>query len=206
MNLEIYWHVYLANHWREIVWEQLDLLWKSGLLTYASRINVSIIDPDECLLEFLKMTHSIEKICIVSVKSNPKEYEFITLQKMHEHAKKKASGAVMYMHTKGASYPDDCQKQWRDVCHDLIRNWRIYHEGLRVADVSGPNYINRNDDRWHPHFSGNFWMANRDYIYTLDFPKTSEDRFEAEWWVCSKTNQVYSMPFVEHHCKSPNTT
>ena len=61
-------------------------------------------------------------------------------------------------------------------------------EKLEKYDAIGCNYLSQP----HPHFSGNFWWANSDYLSNLNTDKLVA-RHDAEWWVLSKTDNFYSI-------------
>ena len=207
MNLDIYWHIYLVNHWRDIVEEQLALLLETGLAEFTDHIYISIIDPDGKFPELASILMEMDKVIMVQASNHAKDYEFPTLQKIHLDSRiGYIDDFVLYMHTKGVSYEDDCHKPWREVCHETLKNWQdiIHQMRHRGCDVGGINYLPPlpEGDRWRGHFSGNFWIARRNYLATLERPQHSDDRFQAEWWICSGNPNIYSLPFQEHGCKS----
>ena len=106
-----------------------------------------------------------------------------TLQWMKDECKKQKC-QVLYIHTKGASEPDDftranCRRKFLDV---VVDRYQECLDNLRYFDVVSINF--RADP--HPHFSaGNMFWANSDYVKTLPDLKMT-DRWEAEWWILTK--------------------
>jgi hypothetical protein len=96
---------------------------------------------------------------------------------------------ILYMHTKGASNPTDAGKSdWRRLMNDyVVRRWRVNLGYLWNHDAVGVNW----QEGGEQHFSGNFWIANPDWIRKL--PRFVDyhwarggNRYSCEMWIGAK--------------------
>ena len=144
-------------------------------------------------------------LSVIYQSTNFREYEHPTLLAIWEHATQEQDSAILYLHTKGVSHPNDaCKRQWRRVMQRyLIADWRQNHMALAEYDFVGANW---QDSASFPHYQGNFWMARCDWIAHLQNPAIYRaqnrhivfagqawDRMHAELWLGSR-------PW--HHLKS----
>lgn len=92
-----------------------------------------------------------------------------TLNRVYEYAVQNPRGAVLYLHTKGASAPADPVKaNWRRLMlTHLVGSWRGHLEALSEYDAVGCAW---QPDRDFPHYSGNFWLARCDWLARLQPP------------------------------------
>ena len=98
-------------------------------------------------------------------------FERHTLVHMANYAETDDPTAYWYAHTKGITHfgsgnvdLENCVTDWiRYMCHHNFTEWRNALEKLQNHDTYGCEH--------HccpvPHYSGNFWWANRDYIRRL---------------------------------------
>jgi len=201
-----FWHIYTgpcyreteggASLWREIMEEQVDLLWGVDLYERFDVFRGVILGQEiaeaERLLSFL--TPKLE-VCYTSTERH--EFEFPTLRLVHDWAREEPDGYSCYFHLKGAWRSDgnhpwpevrDERQEWRDqLNHHVIENWQravaALDEGHDLAgcrwclhgEVSRPTH--------GPHFSGNYWWARNGYLARLPAPDWNEDNTAAEMWV-----------------------
>jgi len=115
--------------------------------------------------------------------------ETITLERIWNFSRESENNnQVMYFHSKGVtSIKRHLDKSDVDFGYNIFTNyyhWRKFldwstiemHEecwdALHLNDAAGANFTT-----WPaPHYSGNYWWANTDYIKTLSNP------IEQEWW------------------------
>jgi hypothetical protein len=174
-------------------------VWKDIVAEIQLAFNIAGVHPRCCVLgetgdlEWVKA----RGLDIIYHSTNVHEYETPTLQRLWDWCRQNPDGAVLYSHTKGASWPaSDLHSAWRRLlvsavvtpCAQLIPR-------LRIVDLLGVSWVDHPD---YPHFCGNFWMARADWITELDSPtnyRNSEgpkyfcyswDRMSAEMWVGSK--------------------
>lgn len=93
---------------------------------------------------------------------------------------------ILYLHTKGITHPDNNKiKDWTDMMlYFLVHKHNNCFKLLQKYDAIGCNY----QLKPYKHFSGNFWWSKSNHIKYLDIIPDHFDRFQAEWWICSKNN------------------
>jgi len=175
-KIAVFYHVYQVNNWREIFWDQITLLFDTGLLEASSLVHIGV--NGDLPLEFDNPKFTIKY-------NSHQETEADTLYSLYDFCQKNPDYQVLYFHTKGVtkygtSHRDSCH-WWRKLMeHHLIRNWQNAVEKLKESDSAGILF------REFPqnHYSGNFWWVNADYINRLT-PITSRDsdRFKSEFWL-----------------------
>lgn len=173
--------------WKEIVTEQKLLLDKLDINPICGFLGS---DDDYDFVKNLNLD--------VQYKSNNlKEYETPTLEMVHRWCLQNKDGAVLYLHTKGASDPkSENKKYWRWLMMDYVV--KEYKENLKILEIADMVGLNWQDSPHHPHFSGNFWMARSDWISILDKPSKHRnnggptianhpwERMHAEMWLGSR--------------------
>lgn len=55
MNIQIFYHIYLHNHWKETLIEQMYALQMSGLLDNCSKLNIGVLYDNELSFNEMKM-------------------------------------------------------------------------------------------------------------------------------------------------------
>jgi hypothetical protein len=108
-------------------------------------------------------------------------HERATLMLMREFARVHREARLLYVHTKGVSYPQRCQtvEDWIELLlHFVVREHQSCLTALAHYDTVGCNHLGEP----RPHYSGNFWWARAAHVASLpDVP--SGDRHAAEWWI-----------------------
>lgn len=171
----IFHHIYQVNQWEEIVEEQKKL--------------VGEIPDHQYIANYTK--------------EGDKGYELPTLQKLWEYCQQaQTNEPICYIHTKGVTTPKRRKRRlWRETLNYwVLRRWQDNVVLLEKCDMAGARAFNfKMDGHEVPHYSGNFWWANSDYIkglpsptqYIEDFdfaysPDGSDHRrFGCEFWVGS---------------------
>ncbi len=179
--ITIFYHIAKINNWEKIVSEHESL--------------VSEIPDCKLIKNFLE-------------KDNLDQYEVPTLHQLWKYAKTKDQNEIIgYIHTKGVTRPfNRSNRLWRETLNYwTLTRWKDHIHCLKDADTSGVRYINyHRDGLYLPHYSGNFWFANSNYIKTLEDPtnyaenyhpkipskKHSSNRYGCEMWIGSGNGEM----------------
>ena len=120
---------------------------------------------------------------VINISEDPKLFEIPTINKIIEFSKLHQCDSILYLHTKGVSHSDDYHElnDWIDLMLYFLlkKSNKSLLKGktpLNDFDCIGCNY--KLDPL--PHFSGNFWWANCNYLSTLPLIKGNE-RNDAEF-------------------------
>lgn len=215
--IKVYLHCYMVNHYLEVVDEIFNKLTSSGLYEQCSKVYVGCLGSSEELKKLQTYLSKYPKVEIAAYSNNEKEYEFFTLRVLKKHCdESKEKFFALYCMTKGVSYGKEHElyeggKFWLDYMIDWnITKWRKNYKALNMKfrgyDISGVKVIPaRESPSNRVHFSGNWWMANSDYIKSLRKIETlnKNDRWEAEMWSTSGQPIIY-MPcnlFIDYMVK-----
>jgi hypothetical protein len=194
-HIAIFYHIFQRNHWKELFERQLITLQQSGLYDAADYIHFGINGDEPLPFELIKVN---------SIKRNTNwDSEADTLADLHAFAEKHEEYRIIYIHTKTASIPPDysCWENvnlWLDYLEYFnVKNWRACVDLLDKYDCVGTDW---HTDAKLPHYSGNFWWANADYIAKLEtdflYAKCdlcdTESRHRSEYWISTKNPAFYS--------------
>lgn len=121
--------------------------------------------------------------------------ETSTLKRLMRFAKDNPDYKILYLHSKGTDKNSSEIDDWRNLLNYFaIEKWKESVQLLEDYDAVGCNY---SEDTWlghYPHFSGNFWWANAEYINRLDNKfLESESRWDREFWIGSGSGKMYSI-------------
>jgi len=113
---------------------------------------------------------------------------------------------IMYMHSKGITgvkrlieneeqksyFSFLCVQNWRKFLEwGVIENYEKCCNALTTHDTAGVNW-----SFWPtPHYSGNFWWANSDYLKTLSDPKNGD------WWINIRNTKYSSLTYLPDRLK-----
>jgi hypothetical protein len=144
-----------------------------------------------------------EKCEVINYSHNIELYENPTINFMKNFSEKNPNSYMLYIHTKGVRYNpnDNKENDWIDyMLYFLVEQRKICISLLdNNYDTVGCNYSNDLDKECFkythpfppPHYNGNFWWANTNYVRTL--PLLSEenpDRNAPEFWLF-KNNPIF---------------
>jgi hypothetical protein len=193
MKLKVYYHVYMINHWKKIVKEQLRLINDSGL--YDAMDIMSVVAVGEPIDQLREITDKYDKIKIVDHSFNPKVYEFPTLDIAHLDANYLEPFYGLYLHTKGVTQPGKSGgKFWRDYMgYYNVATWSEAVDKLKEGyDTCGVRLVS---GRYPLHYSGNFFWFRSTYLRRLPSPLTLNirDRYNAEFWSCSGNGKAATL-------------
>lgn len=206
--INIFLHVYAANHWQTIFNELITEIKTSGLYDDCHAIYISLISDN---IEDMDYISSIggEKINIINHTSDAKVYEFPALEALIKLANNTDNFYALYIHSKGSgncrenvsnywplitSYKDlrYSSDTWRAfMSYYCISHWKMAIKKLHCGyDTYGVHFVPMGKHRF---YGGNFWWAKSEYIKTLPPIQDTEkkDRYRAETWLLSNNNVKY---------------
>lgn len=180
-QLDVVYHAACLGGYKTIIPWQLADMAAAGI----TRVIVSHCGPG---LDWLRQQGRNAGVSLDVRTSSPRVdvYE-IPAMRLIEAIAERSQGAILYLHSKGVSKPDNpAETQWRELMHRfVIHNWRPFLSLLGWHDVACMSWL---WDICHPHATGNFWMARCDYIRKL--PRFNDlwngddrTRFTPEIWV-----------------------
>jgi len=193
-------HVYMVHNWSEIFESQLEKIKASGLYDKLEKIFVGLNSQSEVpgfgpILHFNEEVFNDKKVEILYYINKPDLYETLTLSFLHKFCCE-SNVRVFYIHTKGVSRNSpQCQIDWRNLMeYFVIEKHKLCLQELVLNDIVGVNwhlgegYMNASskkceDTEVTPHFSGNFWWANSDYIKRLPPLYPVKSKYECEFWI-----------------------
>ena len=189
-NIVIFHHSYLANNWKEILLDQLDLLKSTELYQNAESIHFGCFsDSIDNINDFCKIINQFDELRICNIIIHPKnESEKSTLIYMQNICKNLSEKKVLYFHLKGVTstirYGENLAKNiysWRKLMEFyILENWRICVKLLDENDTVGSLYGNHAIVGGSMIFySGNFWWSKVSHIN-----KTPDMRDRDTWLGC----------------------
>lgn len=210
-KIGIYIHIWVENNWVEVTTEILNSIFKY-VINRSDIIDINLCFTKECDVTELPRHKKIKYIYL----NDHNNYESPTLNFLHNTCSKYTT--VVYLHTKGCSEPNNLIKiNWRQFMLDSM--FRFFDIHLMAIDkgfhVSGSLYrhhqfleIKNNISKYNiktigQHYSGNYWIADSQYINNLQnihsFKKDiqfgeknslgfAKNRLADECWVLSHPN------------------
>jgi len=184
-NIAIFYHLYQHGDWRSFFNGQSSLLNDSGLVDECQFVHVGVNGDD--------VPESHEKFRFVK-NTEPLNEETPTLVSLRDFCVSNPGWKVLYMHTKGITQPMQSTHDWRKIMeYYCIERWQECVKKLEEHDAVGCLYMDHCYYGYFPHFSGNFWWANSDYINKLDDSYLSSGiRQNREFWIGSGGGSLYS--------------
>jgi hypothetical protein len=135
------------------------------------------------------------KYKINNFSNNVELYELAALNCLINFSKKNPDCSVLYLHSKGLSYTKTHPlyyhvQDWIDyMTYFLIDKYEICFKNLNNHDCVGCNYLN--NEHTTPHFSGNFWWANTNYLKDLPLFDLNFATKAAAEFILFKNNPKY---------------
>lgn len=191
-------HICIANQWKDIFIEQVQKIQDSGLYDKSDSIYCGIVG--NIPVDFVRDLR-LEKFKLAYIHHDIGQFEFLTLEFLHDFCKRNYDAKVFYIHTKGIStYGRVCnppsparQKNiddWRRYMeYYIIENHNLCIDALDEADMVGVDWRGKGSDsiitpQVPGHFSGNFWWARASHISGLEEVRDGPDkRCNAEFWL-----------------------
>ena len=165
----------------------VDKINSSGLINELDAvyiINVGIPIEETKYANACSNAKNDGKYILTNYSENERLYENPTLNKLKQFSETNKDSYVLYLHTKGNSYPQVHQEitDWTNMMlYFLVESHEDCFRALDGAhDTVGCNY----SAKPVPHYSGNFWWAKTNHIATL--PALNEnvpDKMAPEFWL-----------------------
>lgn len=200
MKIIIAYHIYLyGDHYVDMIIEQFRLLlYSDNLYQKCDKLYIGIVDSDNTnssnRIQFIKDYWKLaSKVEIVVYDKNNEEAD--TLKWIRDYAINNPDDYVLYFHTKGISKLSPATEDWRRYMeYFVIEKWKDCINKLNEGfDCCGVLWNTDTPIGVFPHFSGNMWWANTNYINTLNHSYLDLDwRYYREFWIGSNLNaKVY---------------
>ena len=158
MKIAIFYHLYQTELSGLIYQQQMHRLHASGLMDACDFIHIGVVGEHGLF--------SRPKKAQVLYNRRLTKDEGETVESVYRFCKLNPNYKVLFFHAKGASRQFVPQLHaWRMFLeYIVIDRWKECIKKLKTYDAVGAKL------RMHPspHFSGNFWWANADYVATLD--------------------------------------
>jgi hypothetical protein len=196
--IAIFYHIYQTQNWRDLVREQIMTLKNVGLLNAASHFHIGV-----------NGTKPVDAPSSAEIEYNDNwDSERDTLLSLQNFAVSCPEAKILYFHTKGVSVPEPSIRAqnvllWRKYLEYFnLHNWKECARLLGFYETVGTEWqkISSKDRPLPvpPHYSGNFWWAQAQYIRKLDTSYLFEAvlgppwtvRHQCEFWIGSK-NPVF---------------
>lgn len=175
-----FYHIGNIGCWKQIYQEHQSLLMSSGLYKETNKIFVGTCGEKPTFELWSKAEWVVHNKELA-------DGEVETIKKIYEFSQTHKESKIWYLHTKGASiilntktdhHGDNTKevvenvKSWRDYMnYFVIKKHKNCIKSLDEFDICGVEW------RWKrkPHFAGNFWWANSNYIANLQNILTSKE-------------------------------
>jgi len=165
--------------------DRLDLLFDTLEKQHMfKKLDIVVIQNCGLPLKEQKYKDRCPNLKIIQYSNQTNLFELPTLKLISYFSKQFPNVKLLYLHTKGISYPKSDPKyihstDWINMMlYFLVNNSYNCLTLLDTNDTVGCNY-NKNPS---PHFSGNFWWAKTNYLAQLS-TNTLINKMDAEWWV-----------------------
>ena len=167
MKIAVFYHVYAVNNWNEIFAEQFNKMIKSKLISSAEKVFINVCKNEIAYKAIQEIaTNHFNNIEVLFTEKNL--FEYSTLKLLQDYCKENEC-YVLYCHTKGVAnqtFKENQEATRNYLDYFNIENWNDCIEILNDNyDCCGVNWWG---DMPEPHFSGNYWWANSEYINTLE--------------------------------------
>jgi hypothetical protein len=206
-KIKVFWNLNELAHWNDVFSQQWDCMVKSGLMDAADEIILMGNGRKTTFTPIIDANPQYPNLCFTSVCDSAALHEYPALMFMHSMAKEAEEPFhILYIHMKGLTrWGNPNVEDWKFWLNwAVIERWQDNVAALQTNDVSGPNW---DIEPW-PHFSGNFWCANSNYVAKLDplihphklislnvtkFKFNGHWRFDCEAWIGSGNPLVYEI-------------
>lgn len=177
--IAVFYHVYQSSGWWDLFREQYSRLLDSGLGWRAELVHVGINGQEKVHIPLSNFR--------IEQNPNPDREEADTLRSLLSFAETHPESKILYMHTKGVTRNTPQVRDWRLLMeYFCVERWNECVSFLEQYDAVGCNLHDGGDSGYFPHFSGNFWWANANYVCSLDRSYLERpERLYREFWVGS---------------------
>lgn len=222
-KIAIFQHIYQYGDWVDIYTDQVKKLQESGLFDAADYMFLGVNGNQSLPFEFKKTN----KVFFDSKNQNKSEY--ITLKALYDFSALNRDTRILYLHTKGVRWsvnPNnkdekvitgeghytvkdifESTQKWRKYLeYFLVHNWKKCNELLGAYDTVGAQWnINSNVENIVydiPHYSGNMWWANSNYIRKLDpnfLANMLIGMYACELWIGTENPNYYNFHTINRN-------
>lgn len=191
-KIAVFYHLMQIKGWEFLYQDQMQVLCSSGLINACDFIHMGINGDSE--LFWTPPKCKIKRNEILTS-------EYCTLKDLQQFAiNSKENYKILYFHSKGITNIGNMNiRAWRlymEYC--LIQNWKECVNLLDEYDCVGTSFAKYSySDAMHktkkrgsiiptcpPHFSGNFWWTNTEYLKKLDTIDKDRRNYQ-EFWITS---------------------
>jgi hypothetical protein len=147
-----------------------------------------------------------EKFEVINCSENTQLFETPTINLIKDFSEKSSNCYVLYLHTKGISYSNEDEKinDWINyMLYFLVTQYKLCISVLDNSyDTVGCNYSNDLDKECFkythpfppPHYNGNFWWANTNYLRRLpSLPMDQIERNAPEFWLFKNNPSFFNL-------------
>jgi len=173
----------------------------SGLVDKLDFIYVNNIGKP---LDPTKICGIHEKVVVENFSRDLNLFENYTIRTVHQFSKLHADYKILYIHTKGISYPKDHDfvpgiMSWiKYMMYCLVEKHRECLQLLDIYDVVGTNFRDQTIEQINPpHYSGNFWWASSNYLSNLHVDYMN-DKYHAEFWLMQHKPLFFNCTILHH--------
>ncbi|CAF1000235.1 unnamed protein product [Adineta steineri] len=182
----------IGRHWKNIVDEQMSIIYRSGLFNSSSNTYVTglgKIDDNKTAYDIFSCSKFIYEY-----DNRTQLYEYPALMKLEKFCFHNNKSLVWYAHSKGASHANDfVAGPWRGVLNYFILDkWELCYNLLLSTNYTTCGAILTFDhfrkSGWNTYYAGNMWWAKCSHVNRLTrLEKIDEkDRYLAELYVTSE--------------------
>lgn len=185
----IFYHLWPSGDWKEVNKIIFEDIVKGGLNDEMQSLYICVnTDLDFNEIEL----HGINKDKVIFERVRDTQTEWPTIDKLYQLGKDLKDTPILYMHCKGARLVQGTPS------HDAIRCWTSgmsyycayrYKRALSLLEEGKPTLGIRVERSPRPHYSGNFWWINSNFLNNLPNPSTQDwsfnNRYGNEFWIGS---------------------
>ena len=190
MHIIGYIHICQKGLWEKSFDMIMSKVKSSGLYDATNEIRICIVNDEIDIIDNIRFH---DPKIIIAAKGHATDYERTTLLHMKIASETDPCCQYWYVHTKGIRFFESecenikkCVISWINLMiHWNIINWRDASEKLLSHDTYGCE-LSTNPV---PHYSGNFWWANSQYIRTLP-SKIGDEYYDPEFWLFKRDNPL----------------
>jgi hypothetical protein len=168
MAIKVFFHICAMAHCVQVIEEQLQAIFYSGLYEELEGIYCFVTGKDEFSIKYIVTLLQLygKKIKIIESVMNDPTFERLTLAQIHKHITPEDN--FLYIHSKGVTQtePEKITNTFywtRALNYFMIGKYKQCLEQLKIHDVVGTYYASSPQ----PHFQGNFWWSTGRYFLTL---------------------------------------
>lgn len=203
--IRIYIHCAMMYDWEDVIQEMFNSICDSGVYDACESISIAALGSVDEYKKLMDLTAKYDKRKLVKHNEDLSITEVITLNHLKKDADTNNRFIAVYLHTKGVSHNRQTHsdnRKWGDywrryMLHFIVNNWQENLPAFNMLDMGydlvGVRVIPaRRNGEGLTHISGNFWMADSEYIRTLEKINFNlRGGLYAEMWVCSKSPLIY---------------